>query len=110
MWRNGDGVIVMPVVTKACNDEAECREAAIISLRDSGQYNFYSSRFCCIGLSNLLNSSSGSKGHERWSDDDWTELGILQLLRAFSLYRRIHHYRRFWYLWDLPLTPDQLHV
>ncbi|KAH7694632.1 hypothetical protein AAVH_38318, partial [Aphelenchoides avenae] len=91
VWKNGDGIIVLPVITKVCNDDAECREAAIISLQMDG-------------LTNLLNSSRGV--FTGFTGREQTELGILQLIRAFELYRATT--QRCWYLWDLPLKPDQL--
>lgn len=62
-----------------------------------------------LGLTNLLNTASGVfKGHEEWTSQDWTELGIMELRRAYKRYRKTDP--RSWYLWDIPLTTDQIQM
>ncbi|KAH7669978.1 ankyrin repeat domain 41, partial [Aphelenchoides avenae] len=90
IWRDGHGVIVVPVIIKVCDDDALRREAAIIFLKD-------------YGLKNLVNSASGVfKGHEHWSAKDRMELGVMQLVKAFKLYRE--KALRQWYISDIPGT------
>ncbi|KAH7701507.1 Bromodomain containing protein, partial [Aphelenchoides avenae] len=76
IWLNGRGIIVVPVITRVCDDEAKTREAALIALRSAG-------------LLNLTNKAAGVfKGHEHWTAQRKVQLGLLELMRAFECYKQ----------------------
>lgn len=63
--------------------------------------------FYILGLTNLLNTASGAfKGHKQWKARDWLELGTIEIIRAFKLYRKTDPDP--WYLWNIPLETNQL--
>ncbi|KAH7710997.1 Ankle1 protein [Aphelenchoides avenae] len=94
VWRDGHGVIVLPVITKLYDDDARGREAAIISLRK-------------IGLTNRVNKAQGSFPQlGDVSSEDWSELGVMELIKVFKLYKRTE--AKCCYLWDVPLTMDEI--
>ncbi|KAH7711014.1 chromobox protein 1 [Aphelenchoides avenae] len=94
IWKAGQGVIVLPVITNVLDEDAVLCEAAIISLRDAG-------------LSNLLNSSGGMvKGHEQWPIEERMKLGVREFMSAFKLYGSCE--QRIWRLRDIALTTDEV--
>lgn len=40
IWRAGHGVIPVPVISKLCDEDIKCREAALINLKRAGQSIF----------------------------------------------------------------------
>ncbi|KAH7718006.1 hypothetical protein AAVH_14517, partial [Aphelenchoides avenae] len=94
IWRSGYGVVVLPVITKLDDVDARGREAAIISLRR-------------IGLTNLVNAARPKFPQlANVSPEDWAELGVMELIRVFKLYKDTES--KCCYIWDVPLNADEI--
>ncbi|KAH7708942.1 LEM domain protein family member (lem-3)-like protein, partial [Aphelenchoides avenae] len=94
IWRAGHGVIPVPVISKLCDEDIKCREAALINLKRAG-------------LTNLVNTASGSFAKNNpFKNDDWMELGVMQLVSAFNLYGETDP--RALYISDGKLSIDQI--
>ncbi|KAH7711530.1 bromodomain protein [Aphelenchoides avenae] len=96
IWIDGYGVIVLPVITKLYDDDAKGREAALISLKT-------------IGLSNLVNAARGNfPPLDNVTPKDWEELGVMELIKAYKLYKRIE--AKCCYLWDIPSQIEDIEL
>ncbi|KAH7707349.1 CRE-CBP-1 protein [Aphelenchoides avenae] len=96
IWRDGHGVVVLPVIIKLYDDDAKGREAAIISLKR-------------IGLTNLVNTVRPKFPQlANVSTEDWAELGVMELIKAFRLYKKIE--AKCCYPWDIPSQIDEIEL